>query len=122
MSGIDQNFCLRAGGARKKQRHAPIGDVGMVESRFERLVLNKKSLSRRQSLMRFLQKLGEPLLALPNICRSRIVGAVGKPHGDVAAMETTGDLDAVFRVLQRSLPDGWIGIAVGAIFVFLVLK
>ena len=44
MSGIDQDSRLRAGSARQKQRHAPIGDVGVVESGLERLVLNQKSL------------------------------------------------------------------------------
>src|SRR6202040_2360441 len=32
MAGIDENFGLWAGMASEKQSHAPVGDVGMVES------------------------------------------------------------------------------------------
>ena len=73
MSGVDQDFRLRAGGAREKQRHAPIGDIGVVKGGLKRLVLDQKSLSGRQRLMRFLQQLREPLLALPDIRGSGIV-------------------------------------------------
>src|ERR1700728_1046604 len=96
MPGVNQDFCLRAGGAREKQRHAPIGDVGMVESGLERLVLEQKALPRGQGDMRLLQPGAEPLLALSNICRARVVGAVAKPQGIVPAVQTPSNLDAVF--------------------------
>src|ERR1039458_6139322 len=72
--------------------------------------------------MRFLQQFREPLLALPDIRGSRVVRAVGKPHGNVSAVQPPGDLNAVLGVLQRTLANGRIRIAEGAVLVFLILE
>src|SRR5665811_935448 len=122
MSSVDQDFRLRAGGAREKQRHAPIGDVGVVKGGFEWFVLDQKPLCGRQRLMRFLQQFREPLLALTDIRGSRVVGAVGKPHGNVSAVQAAGNLNAVPGVLQGTLANGRIRIAEGAVLVFLILE
>ena len=44
MAGIDQNESLWAGGAREQQRHAPVGDVCMVEGGLKWLVLDQHAL------------------------------------------------------------------------------
>ena len=49
MAGIDQHVGLRTGGARQQERHAPVGNVGVIESRLERLVLDQHALLRTQS-------------------------------------------------------------------------
>ena len=46
VSGVDQHFRLRTGGTREEQRHAPIGDIGMIKGRLERLVFDKHPLIR----------------------------------------------------------------------------
>jgi hypothetical protein len=63
MPGIDQDFRLRTGRARQQKRHAPIGDVGVVEGRFKWFVLNQKPLLRRQGAVRTLSasSLNHPL-------------------------------------------------------------
>ena len=60
--------------------------------------------------MRLLSAFLEPLLALPDIRRARIVGTVGKPHGNISAVQTPGDFDAVLRVLQGALANGGSGL------------
>src|SRR5580658_9454123 len=122
MSGIDQDLRLRARGARQQKRHAPVGDVGVVEGRLKWLVLHQKPLFGRQSPMALLQHVSEPLLTLPDVRGSGIVGAVGKPHGNVAALETSCNLNAVFGVVQRALANRWIRIAEGTVLVFLILE
>ena len=47
MSGIDQHFGLRAGCASKEQRHAPVGNVGVIERGLKRLVFHQQALLRR---------------------------------------------------------------------------
>ena len=44
MARVDEHVGLRPGVAREQQRHAPVGDVGVVEGRLERLVLDEQPL------------------------------------------------------------------------------
>ena len=44
MAGIHQHLGLRAGGLREQQRHAPVGDIGVIEGRLEGLVLHQHAL------------------------------------------------------------------------------
>ena len=72
--------------------------------------------------MRGFQILFEPLLAMADVGGAGIVGAVGEPHGDVAAFQAGCDFNAVAGVLQGGFTDGGIGIAERSVFVVLVLK
>src|SRR6266567_1811157 len=122
MSGIDQDSRLWACGAREKNRHTPIGNIGVVKGGLERFVLNQKALPGRQCGMRFFQHIGEPLLALPDICGPGVVRAVRKPHRDVSAVQSPCYLNAVFGMLQRAPANCWIWIGERPILVFLVLE
>ena len=57
------------------------------------------------------QPIHEPLLALANVCGARIVGAVSKPKGNIAAVETLSNLNAVECVLHRATPNYCVGIS-----------
>ena len=76
---VDEHAGLRPCSAREHQRHAPIGDVGVVERRLERLVFDQQPLIRVEGGVRGLQPPLEPAPALPNVGRARIVRAVGEP-------------------------------------------
>src|ERR1035438_6873986 len=80
MPGIHQHLGLRAGVARHQQRHAPIRDVGVIEGRLERLVLDQQALVRLQIAVRFHKALFEPAPAMPDIGRARIAGAIREPQ------------------------------------------
>ena len=49
MPGVHQHPGLRAGGAGEQQRHAPVGDVGVIERRLERLVFDEHPLIARRA-------------------------------------------------------------------------
>ena len=44
MAGIDQDVSLRARRARQQESHAPVGDVSVIKSGLERLVLDQQAL------------------------------------------------------------------------------
>src|ERR1700722_11316256 len=68
------------------------------------------------------QILFKPKLSLPNVRRARIVRPVGKPQGDVAAVQMFPDLDGIFRVLQRMFPHAGIGVTKRSVLIGLILK
>ena len=92
-------------------RHAPIGDIGVIERRLERFVLHQQPLFRIQPIVSFLQRLFEPLLSLANIRRSWIARPIGKPHRYITAVQLVGYLNAVDGVLKRMLADFRVGIS-----------
>ena len=105
MPRIDQHLGLRSGGLRQVQGHAPVGNVSVIEGRFERLVFDEQSLVRRKLTVRFRQCLLKPAFALANVRRPGIVRAIGEPHRDIAAMQLARDLNAFLCMLQRTRPD-----------------
>src|SRR5438105_13413739 len=72
--------------------------------------------------MCFFQSIDEPLLALSNVCGAWIMRSVSEPEGNVAAVETLCNLDAVECVLHRAKPNCCVGIAKRTVFVLLILK
>ena len=48
MAGVDQHLGLRSGRLRQQQGHAPVGDIGMIERRLERLVFDEHRHPRRR--------------------------------------------------------------------------
>src|ERR1700676_2839094 len=105
MTSVDQNFRLRSGEAREMKGHAPIGDVRMIESGLEGLVFDKEALTWGQLVMRSVQRLFEPLLALPDIRGTGIVGSVGEPQRDIATAQARIDFNAVFHVFKGAFPN-----------------
>src|SRR5580704_4585160 len=79
MSGIDENFCARAGGTREKERHSPIADIRVIKRRLERFVFHEHALIAGQTAMKFRESFLEPFSAVTNICSAGIVGAVREP-------------------------------------------
>src|SRR5579862_106120 len=98
MAGIDQDFGLRAGIARHEQRHAPIGDVGVIEGGFERLVLDQEALVGLEMAVGFDETFFEPAAAMPDVGGAGIAGAVGEPQRNVPAASGAGYFDAVENV------------------------
>src|SRR5215472_17591135 len=79
MPCIDENSRSRAGGLGEKQRHTPIGDIGVIEGRFEWLVFEEKALIRLEGGVDFVQSFFKEADARANTLRAGVVGAVGKP-------------------------------------------
>src|ERR1700686_4651298 len=122
MTSVDQHLCLRTGEACQMNRHSPVSDVRVIESRFEGLVFDKQALSRRELVMRSTQRLFKPSLTLSDVRGAGVVGSVSKPHGDIATLESATNFDAVFHMRKRAFPDSWVGIAERTVFVLLILK
>ena len=72
--------------------------------------------------VRFLQGTLEPCFPLPDICCSRIAGAICKPHRDIAALQLMRDLNAVLRVLQSLRAHGRIVASERSMLVDLILE
>ena len=122
VAGIDEDLCLWTGGAGEFEGHAPIRNIGVIESGFEGLVFDQEALIGGQGLVCAAQVFYEPGFAATNILGAGIVGAIGEPEGDVAAFDFSGDVDAVENVIERGFADLRIGISEGAEFVDLILK
>ncbi len=122
MAGIHEYLGLRTGGLRQHQRHAPIGDIGVIEGGLEGLILDQHALSAGQGGVGLLQAFGEPAAAMAHVLRAGVIGAVGKPEGQIAAAQLLLDLHAIQNVIHGFLADGRIGIADGAVLVVLILK
>ena len=68
MAGIDQHLGLRTGSAAKIVRHPPVGNVRVIKSRLERLVLDQHDLFRRQSRVGAAQRLLHPSMRRRMLC------------------------------------------------------
>ena len=69
-----------------------------------------------------MQAFGEPALALADVTRAGVVGAVGEPQREVAAAGAALNLDGVEDVGERRAAGFRIGIAERAVLVDLVLE
>src|ERR1700677_5023239 len=72
--------------------------------------------------VRRLQAFSEPLLAVQNARRPRIVRAIRKPHREIPAMEALCDGNTFSGVLERVFAHLLVRVAKGSVFVLLVLK
>src|SRR5215469_4502107 len=122
MASIDENTGLRTGGFGEQQRHAPVGDVGVVEGGFERLVFEQQALARLERRVNLAQGFLEKSDARANALRAGVVGAVGKPGRDVARAERAGDGDAIEYVVDSAAANRGVRVSDRAVLVFLVLK
>ena len=72
--------------------------------------------------MHHAERFGEPVLALADVLRARVVRAVGEPQRDVARAQLTGDVDALAQVGERLGAHRRIGVAHRAVLVALILE
>jgi hypothetical protein len=68
------------------------------------------------------QRLGQPVLAGPDVVLARVVGAVGEPQLEVARAGLVHDVDALEEVVDRLAPDPRVGVADAAEHVVVVLE
>src|SRR5262249_10516349 len=104
------------------QRHAPIRDVGVVEGRLERFVLDEQALRRIDVRVDGAEILLEPLLAPADVRRAGIVRAVREPERGVPAADRPRDCTAVARVPERGRWTRRVGIAERPELVLLLLE
>ena len=79
MAGVDQTPAPADRLRGRRERHPPIGNIRVVEGRFERFVFDQQPLLRIQAAVDFLERLFEPHNALADALCPRIVGAVREP-------------------------------------------
>src|SRR5580658_5003627 len=122
MPSIDEHLRLRSGGTRQQQSHTPVGNIRVIERRLKRLVFDEQALGGGQLGMAGPQVVLKPAFALPDVGRSRIVGPVGEPHGDVSTVECASDFDTVLGVSNCDIPNRFVRVAEGTVFIALILK
>jgi hypothetical protein len=71
--------------------HGPIRNIGVVERRLKRLVFDEGPLLRIELRLELRQVQLEPLLALPEIRRAGMIGAVREPKRDIPRSCRTGN-------------------------------
>ena len=119
---VDQNARPLAELLADQQRRAPVGDVGRVKRRLERLVLDEQLLLVGERRVELHQAVEHPLAAPADVVLACIVGAVGKPQRLRARAERAGDLDALQEVRERLAPDARVGVRDRAELVVVVLE
>ena len=122
VAGVDQHARLRSRGAGQVRGHAPVGDVGVIESRLEGLVFDQQALARSERLVGTHERLLQPLDALADALRAGVVGAVGQPERDIARAQFAGDGHGVEHVRDGAFPDFRRRVAQRAVLVILVLE
>ena len=122
MPGIDQHARLRPGGASQQQRHAPVGDIGMVERRLEGLVLDQQALVGTQRVMRALQPFRHPAFAGADVGGAGKVRAVREPGRDIARADLARNPHRVQDVLERAPPHRFLLVRQRPVLVDLVLE
>ena len=122
MAGIDQDTRLRAGLAAQVRRHAPVGNIGVIEGGLKGLVLDEQVLIGSEMVVRCAERVSSQTMRSADALRAGVVGSVSKPKRNIARAETLGDLDGIEHVLECVVADFSVGVAEGAKLVFLILK
>jgi hypothetical protein len=104
------------------QRGPPVGHVHRVERWLEELVLEHDPLVRPQPLVDGRERLGEAVLAGPDVVLARIVRAVGEPQLEVARPGRVHDVDALEQVVDGLLADTGVRMADRTQHVVVVLE
>src|ERR687894_1577454 len=104
------------------ERRAPVGEIAVVEGRFEGFVLEQHThvlghrlVDLREALLHAVAPLHEGVLA-------SVVGAVGEPQGEHVRAHLTPDLDALQQMLCCPAAYRVIGVADAPELVVLLLK
>jgi len=122
VSRIHQDRGLRPGFFGQQIRHSPVGDIGVIEGRFERFVFDQKTLPRLERAMNFPHALCKILDPLADILRTGVIRTVGEPRREIPRTQKVGDFDAIQNVIERFPPYGRIGVADRSVLIFLVLE
>ena len=122
MAGVDQHARPRTRLAGNEQRHAPVGKIGVIKGRLERLVFHQQSLIVAQGFVHFRKRFGHPFNALANALRARVVRTIGQPHGDVARTKRLRDGHGLQQMIDCHPANRAVGIADGSELVLLALK
>ena len=101
VAGVDEDFRAWARLLRQQQRHPPVGDIGGVESGFERFVFDEHRLLRTQLGVECAQGFFETLFARTDAALAGIVRAVGKPQRETIAADRLTDRHGVDAMLER---------------------
>ncbi len=100
----------------------PIGDVGGIERRLEKFVLDQHAAGRGQVGVSRREPGLKALLAAAQAVLPGVVGAVGEPQAEQFASGAHHDLAALNEVVQRQLACGGRGVAQRAQPIGLVLE
>jgi hypothetical protein len=122
VAGVDDDLRLRPERDALHERGAPVGHVHRVERRLEQLVFEHDPLVRPEAVVDDAERLGEPVLAPPDVVLARVVRAVGEPQLEVARAGRVHDIDALEQVVDGLLPDPRVGVADAAQHVVVVLE
>ena len=103
-------------------RGPPVRDVHRVERRLEELVLEEHPLVRPEPGVDRGERLGEAVLARPDVVLARIVRPVREPQLEVARAGRVHDVDAGEQVVERLAADPRVRVADAAEHVVVVLE
>ena len=100
---VDQDLRPLAEPLAHGEGRAPVGEVGVVEGRLVRLVLQEHPHALGHGRVDLVQALDHPVAALREGVLARVVRAVGEPQGEDVGARLARDLDA-FEEVVRGLP------------------
>ena len=121
MAQIDQHLCLRAKLEGKGMGSAPVRHIRRVKGRLEEFVFDQHAPVLGQVGIRLAQARFEAALAATQIILPGVVGAIGKPQAQVAAVGFAHDVAALDEMVERQLAQraGWVAQRAEAIFLIL---
>ena len=100
VAGVHENLRLRTEAPADERGRSPVGQIGAVEGRLEKLVLDEQPHPGREGGVELLERVGQPRVARAEIVLARVVGAVGEPEADDRRADFLGDLDALEAVVE----------------------
>ena len=108
MAHVDEHFRAWPRMLGEGVRHAPVGNIGVIERWLERLVFDEHLHRRGHRVMHFTQRFHAPTLAPCDVPLSGIVGSVGKPHHQRARVHRLRELDRMQEMRDRGATHRWI--------------
>ena len=106
---VDQHLRPLAQLLAGEQRRPPVGEVGRVERRLERLVLEQQLLRLRRRRVQLGQAVEHPRAPRHEVVLPRVAGAVREPQRLRGRAELARDLHALEQVVGRLAADGRVG-------------
>ncbi len=122
VAGVHDDLRLRPGGDALDVGGAPVRHVHRVERRLEELVLEQHPLIRSKPRVDGGERLGQPILASPDVVLARVVRPVREPQLQVARARCVHDVDAGKEMVERLAAHPRIRIAHAAEHVVVVLE
>ena len=122
MPCIDENLGLRSHLLSVEVGHSPVGNVGVIKGRLERLVFDEEGLLRREVLMKSLERFLQTTLARTNGILPGIVRPIRQPQCENVTPDILSQLDRITNMLCRRFTNRRIDITKTPQAVFLILK